>query len=322
MQPTLVLSAPHAGILTINGRFAGEISSDYPLLRPVGSQGAVYLDYRPLSGACRSMARKLVFSGGEPMQESVEAAEDLNVIIWPGGTVEIELTPQAREAAPHHFQLAGRNFTLDAGVLYCEGQRLASLPEDAQTPEYRPVSGGIALIGRCRGGQYLLTLDDGLQRQTGFLRAHQLEVEADGRIRAVVGADDLVGHATLESWKLTHEGLMLLGSEPAWANGQPAWPSTPGETVRAMVEAALAGLDAEAEGYLAPGLRSRGIPAALRDRCSLCVEMKYAPPDCRPCVGLLQLMGDRLARVQALYYRASASGGPQGPWQIDELEHM
>ena len=100
MQPTLVLSAPHAGILTINGRFAGEISSDYPLLRPVGSQGAVYLDYRPLSGACRSMARKLVFSGGEPMQESVEAAEDLNVIIWPGGTVEIEFTPQARDAAP------------------------------------------------------------------------------------------------------------------------------------------------------------------------------------------------------------------------------
>ena len=51
MQPTLVLSAPHPGMVYIDGRFAGEVSDEHPLLRPVGVQGPVYLEYRPLSNS-------------------------------------------------------------------------------------------------------------------------------------------------------------------------------------------------------------------------------------------------------------------------------
>lgn len=320
MQPTLVLTAPHAGILYINGRFAGEVEKEYPLLRPVGSRGAVYLDYRPLSENCHAMARKIVFSGGEPLPESVEQAENLNIIVWQGGAVEMELLPDEEKAAPLRFSLSGHDFLLDAGELSCDGRRIAALPRDAQPPEFRALATGNALLGACGSGQYLCTLSDDFSRQTGFLRARQIDTEADGRIRAVVAPEDLVGHATLESWKLTAEGLMLLGSESAWADGQPQWPTTPERTVRAMVEAALAGLDGEAEGYLSPALRRQGIADRLRESCDLCVEMKYAPPDPRPCVGRLQLLGERLARVHPLYFRASPSGGPQGPWLIEELE--
>lgn len=320
MQPTLVLSAPHAGILYINGRFAGEVSGDAPLMRPVSSRGAVYLDYRPLSSRCEGMARRIVFSGGAPMQESVEDAEDINVIVWAGGTVEIELAAKEKPAEAQRFSAAGHLFALEGDALLCDGRRIANLPAGALLPEYRSISGGAALTGICSGGRYLLTLDESFSRSTGFLRANQLEMEADGRIRAIVGAGDLVGHATLESWKMTPDGLMLLGSEPAWANGQPQWPAAPAATVRAMAEAALAELDGEAEGYLSPALRGQGIPAALRARCDLCIEMKYAPPDPRPCVALLRLQGDRLAHAAPLYYRASPSGGPQGPWQIEALE--
>jgi len=319
MQPILALSASHPGILYLNGSFAGELSADIPLMRPIGGQGAVYLDYRPLSNACRSMARRLVFSGGEPLAESVEANDNLNVIIWPGGTVEIELSPEAHAAESQSFEFAGHRFTLEAHKLLCDGHLLGRLPEGAQLPECRALPEGTALLGRCSGGTYLLTCDPACMHQSGFLQAQQLELENDGRIRAVVAPGDLVGHARLESWRLTPEGLLLLSSEPVWANAAPRWPKTPEETVCAALEAAMAGLDDEAERYLSPALRTKLTPAEMRSMGDLCIRMKYTHPGARPCVGTLKLEGGRLARVIPLYYKASPSGGAQGPWQIDEF---
>ncbi len=321
MLPTLILSAPHAGILYINGRFAGEVGPEEALMRPVNPRGAVYLDYRPLDESCRGMARRLVFSGGEPMAASAEEAEGADIVLWPGGAVEIELSPEPRRGEARHFQAAGRALTLESdGRLLCEGRQLALLPPGAQQPEYRALSGGAAFLGLCEGGRYLLTADAELRTQTGLLRARQIDIEPGGNIRAVAARDDQVGHATLESWQLLPEGLRLLASEPAWADGAPRWPQTASETARAAVEAALAGLDGEAEGYLSPALRARAPLRGIREKCDLCVGMKYAAPDPRPCVGLLRLEAANLARVRPMYYRVSPSGGLQGAYQIEELE--
>ena len=321
MQPTLILRAPQPGLIYINGRFAGEAGADDPLIRPVQPRGAVYLEYRPLTSAYPSMARKLVFSGGEPMLRSVEEAEGVDIVLWPGGEVELELTPQPRQSASRHFQTAGHSFSLEAdGRLSCDGRPLAALPPGAGIPEYRLLSVGAALLGACEGGSYLLTTDSDFQTQTGLLRAQRIDPEPDGRIRAVNSRADLVGHATLETWRLTSEGLTLISSEAAWADGAPRWPKTAAETARAAVEAALAGLDGEAEGYLSESLRAASPLRSIRESCDLCVEMRYAPPDPRPCVGLLALLGENLARVRPLYYRAAASSGPQGPYRIEEIE--
>lgn len=324
MQPTLIISASISGILYLNGHFAGEIDPDVPLVRPVGSRGALYLDFRPFTNDCLSMTRRLVFSGGAPLAESVENSENLNLILWPNAIAELELTPERRSSSPTHFQLAGRNFTLDSErlELSCDGQRLTTLPEGAVQPEYHPLSTGAAFIGRCLNGKYMFTTDAALQARTGFLLARELDIESDERIRAVTALDDLVGHATLETWRLTPNGLTLLSSEPAWANGAPRWPVTPAETARAAVEAVLAGLDAEAEGYLTPALRSQFPLASFRESCDLCVDMKYAPPDPRPCVGLLKLEGARMARVSPLYFHVLPTGGPQGPWQLERIERI
>ena len=321
MQPTLILRAPHPGLISINGRFAGEAGPDDPLIRPVQPRGAVYLEYRPLVSGCRSMARKLVFSGGEPMLRSMEEAEGVDIVIWPGGEVELELTPRSGRGEARRFQAAGRSFSLESdGRLTCEGRALAALPPGAEVPEYRSLPGGAALLGGCEGGRYLLTADPDFRAQTGLLRAQRIDIEADGRIRAVSGRSDLVGHGTLEIWRLAPEGLTLVSSDTAWADGAPRWPKTAAETARAAVEAALAGLDGEAEGYLTEALRDRNPLGGIRDRCDLCVEMRYAPPDPRPCVGLLTLLGENLARVRPLYYRASPTGGLQGPHRIEEFE--
>ncbi len=321
MQPTLVLSAAHPGILYINGRFAGELSPTLPLFRPTAPQGALYLEFKPLNNRCEALARRLVFSSGTPMQASVEEAENLNVVLWPGNVTEIEFAPPEHTEPTRSIQLGGRSFLLEpGGRLLCDGRDLGVLPEGASLPELASVPHGAALTGNCAEGRYLLTCDENFERRTGFLHARQLDVEPDGRVRAIAAPGDLVGHATLENWRLTSEGLSLISSEPAWAQGAPRWPGTPEETVRCAVEAALEGLEAEAEGYLSPALRSRNPLQGIRERCDLCVEMKYAPPEGRSCVGLFSMLGVNLAQVHPLCYRTSPSGGPQGPYLIEALE--
>ena len=318
MQPTLILRAPHPGILYINGRFAGELGPEDALIRPVNPRGAVYLDYRPLGPACHGMARKLVFSGGEPMARSAEEAEGIDVVLWPVGAVEIELTPEPRWGEALRFRAAGHALTLEPdGRLLCEGRELARLPPGARQPEYRALQGGAALIGLCEGGSYLLTADAELRAQTGLLRAKRIDIDPDGGIRALAAREDLAGHATLERWRLLPEGLKLVSAESAWADGAPRRPHSAAEAVIAAVEAALAGLDEEAEGYLGPELRERAPLAGIRERCDLCVEMRYAAPDARPCVGLLKLEAGNLARVRPLYYRVAQTGES---YRIEELE--
>lgn len=321
MQPMLAITASHPGILYINGHFAGELSPQQPLLRPAQAYGPVYLDYRPLEDNCRAMARRIVFSGGIPLAESAEEAAGTSIVIWPGNVTEIELTPPVESSPALHFSLMGRSFQLERqpGRLLCEGRRLAALPEGAEVPALCSLPAGIALSGKCKGGAYLLTCDGDFRSATGFLQASRIDTEPDGRIRALVMQDDIVGHASLEIWRLTENGLVLLSSEPVWAHGSPQWPQTAVQAARAAVEAALAGLYSEAEGYLTPSLRPGFPMEEIRQRCDLCVEMKYVPPDARPSVGLLRMDG-AIARVEPMYFHAVPSGGPQGPFQIDCVE--
>lgn len=323
MQPTLAVNAAQPGILYINGHFAGEVCPDVPLIRPVGSRGALYLDYRPLSNTHLPVTRKLVFSGGKPLPDSVEEAENLNVILWPGHIAEVEILPQAANLPQQAFHLNGRSFILDRKTMHLmlDGRRLTTLPEGAEIPELHVLPSGIILTGSCAGGKYLLSMDSGFQTQTGFLTATRLDIEADGQIRAVTSSSDFAGHAVLENWRLTPEGLMLISSESAWANGVPHLPQSPKETARAAVEAVLAGLDSEAERYLSPALRNQMPLRGIRDKCDLCVEMKYAPPGARPCVGLLRLEGERLGCVSPLYFQAVPSNEPQLPYRIEAFEY-
>jgi len=324
MQPILAITAAHPGLLYINGQFSGEVGEE-ALLRPVAARGAVYLEYRPFPEGLGPTAQRMVFSGGLPLEESIEGCELLRALLWPGGLCEIELLPQ-RLGPPGRssFSAAGRALELEhrphETLLYCSGRRVCSLLPDISVPEYRPMQGGAALMGSCADGMYLLALDHDLSTETGFLCAQQIETGPGDRIRALSAKNDLVGHAMMEEWQLTPDGLALVSAEAVWANGAPDWPQTPAETARAAVEAALAGLDVECEGYLTPALRSRTPFAGIQSRCDLCVEMKFAAPDARPAVGLLRLKGSSLAVVDPLYFRTVPSGGVQGPYQLSEVE--
>lgn len=321
MQPMLAITARQEGLLYINGGFSGELGPERALFRPTNPFGAVYLDYRPLTDVHRPMARRLVLSGGSVLRESVENAAGVNLVLWPGGIIELELEPEPWELSRQLFTLDGKQFMLEGSVeprLYCDGELLGTLPTGATRPELHSLRETSLLMGKCQGGMYLMTLDREMRAATGFLMAQRITLEAGDQVISLLEPGDLLGHAAQERWLLSKGGLTLLASEAVWADGAPRLPRTPEDTAIAAVEACLAGLMDEAESYLAPALLGNHPLDGLAETCDLCVPMKYATPGARSCVGLLQLEGASMARVHPLYFHAIPSGGPT-PYLLDDL---
>ena len=321
MQPTIICTAATAGMIYLNGRFAGETAPEQPLFAPVAPWGAVYLEYRPLSGEGGGVARRLVFSGGAPLAESLAGGEGLSCVVWPGGAVEAELSVPRRSM--ESFALEGMPCAILRGketVLALNGAEI-EVPRGALPPRLLRLPGAAALLGDIEGGgQYLAVLDTGLTQPRGLTVADAIEPADGGLFSAIASLGDSVGHGRLEQWLADGGGLTLLSSQSAWIQGAPRWPDTAEGTAIAAVEAALAGLGDEAEGYLSPALAALHPLDAIGEICEVCVPMKYAAPDARPCVGLLKAENECLATVRPLYYRAEPVGGPQGTWQLTAIE--
>ena len=320
MQPTIICTAPTPGMLYINGRFAGELSPDVPLCAPVSPQGPVYLEYRPLTGDEPPITRKCVFSGGQPMPESLAEAEGLSCVEWPGGALEIEFFPLER--SEEEFLLDGVACRMIRGRdtrLRIGGTEVA-LPEGARAPRLERRGEAALLTGEIEGGgQYLAALAPGLSGEAGTLIADRIDGIGNGGINALISLGDSVGHGRLEQWVLEGGMLRRVSSESVWMEGGPRWPQTPDAAMRAAVEAVLAGLPGEADGYLTPALAAAAPLADVAEICDVCVPMKFPLPDGHPCVGLLRAENGHLARVRPLYYRAVRTGGLQGPWQIEAV---
>ena len=321
MQPILSISAPAAGMVYINGRFAGEASAEAPLVMPVCAWGALYLEFRPLETGWASFARRLTLSDGRVLAQGL--ARDIYAVEWPGGVTEAELVPP-RNVFPAHRQVR-----FDQGVSFAliedEQPRLEvfglqiPLPEGAQLPELIRRDEQFFFVGDADSGRYLAAVSGSGPRLLGVITGAKIEVEG-GLVRVIVPQGDLVGHAQLETWRATENALVREECESIWESGAPRWPQTAEESAIAALEAAFAGRDSETEGYLAPQfggiLRLRD---CIRD-FSGCTALKYPLADGRAAVGLLHSLAPNFAHVVPLYYRAAMTGGAQGPWQIESLE--
>ncbi len=291
MQPTLAVSAPVAGVVYLNGRFAGECAADAPLFFPAAPRGAHYLEYRPLERGAVPLARRLVLAEGRPMA----APEDVFCVCWPGGVVEVKLaceeTPRVRWGN-------------------------AELPPGAGKPEEEaPLEGGTLLLGRFGAQRYAATLDaEGTLN--GFVRFDALRGREGDNLLCLTDRGDAVGHALLEHWQASGAGFRLLSSENAWAHGAPRWPQSEEGTALAACEAALLGLSGEADGYLAPEKRGQNFVGTLISGANACGKVKYAPPDAHGAVALFFPIDERLTQVRCARFRGVPAGGTQGPWQI------
>ena len=284
MQPTIICTAPVPGMIYLNGRFAGEASRERPLFAPVAPGGAAYLEYRPLTGG-GALARRCVFSDGAPLAESLENADGLSCVAWPGGVLEVEFAPVS--SSVERFAVEGVPCAIDRGerTALTFGGLTQIVPDGAQPPRLLREKDAAALLGEAAGGgQYLVALSPGLDAPLGILSADRIDPAGGGMFSAITALGDSVGHGRLEQWLLDGSGLHLASVESVWSAGAPAWPQTAEATMIAAVEAALAGLPGE-----------------------------------RPCVGLLKAENAHLAAVRPLYYRAEPAAGLQGPWQITWL---
>ena len=321
LQPTIICTSPVPGMLYLNGRFAGEVSRQCPLCAPVSPWGPAYLEYRPLAGPWAGIARRCVFSGGAPLADSLAEADGLYGVAWPGGALELEFRPfgESRE----DFALEG----IPCAMLRGEETALAlngleiPLPEGAEPPRLLRLPGAAALLGDIEGGgQYLAALAGDMSAAFGTIEAERIEPAGGGLFTAIVALGDRVGHGRLEQWLVDGNGLNRASSESVWASGAPRWPQTAEEAMIAAVEAALAGLHAEAEGYMTPALAAGQPLREVGAICDVCAPMKYGAPGPLPGVALLRAENGHLATARPLYYRAEEGGGAQGPWRITRIE--
>ena len=320
MQPTIICLVPAAGMIYLNGRFAGEAAPERPLFAPVCPSGALYVEYRPLEGDWDGLARRLVLSGGAPLAQSLAEAEGLRCVAWPGGALELAFAPGRRTV--ERFLLDGLPCAITRGpatALELNGVPV-SLPEGAGVPTLLRLDGAAALLGETEGGgRYLAALAADLSAQTGLVTADAIEPADGGLFSAFAALGDTVGHARLEQWLVDGDGPRCVSCESAWAEGGPRWPDTAEGAMIAAVEAALADLPGEAEGYLSPALAEKRPLARVAEACDLCVPMKYPAPDPRRCVALVKQLNPRLASVRPLCYRAEPTETPQGKWMVTEI---
>lgn len=316
MQPTLVITAPIEGMVSINGRFTGEIRPDVPLLTPVSPFGPVWLEFHPLAAGYLPLARKIVFSGGIPLADSAE--KDVFLTLWPGNISEIELSPEplpdfrmetcTPSGVPCRI-FRGRNALLEIGSTY------VPLPRDAEITCLHRTGDAAALTGTADGGQFLIALSADLSRQTGFLSADSIDPESPGIFRAMEFFSDTAGRGKLERWRLDASGLTLVSSGMIWENGVPNSPATPEAAALAAVEAALLKRMDEAESYFMPGMELPSLLENIPELGALCLPMKYGQP-ASPAVALLQPESENFARVIPMYYRAAQLGNE---WRLTDL---
>jgi hypothetical protein len=320
MQPVAVISCRVPGMVYLNGRFAGECAGDAPLILPVGPRGPLYVEHKPFARGYAGQAHRVAFAGGALVAESVP--EGLFAVKWPGNVAELELSPAALARSESEFASMDG---LPVAILRGEGTvlrvagRTVELPAGAGLPDARWALGEeVCFLGQAGATRYLACFSAGEFAPMGSVVADDIEIEG-GRVRALIRLGDTVGHARIETWEARDGRLELADAEHAWAAGTPKWPGSAEDTARAALEAALLGLDDEAEGYLAPRLRGQNLVAARAAGYDACVLLKYALPDSRRAVGLLKKESPRCAAVEPVFYEISPMGGPQSAWAIEAL---
>lgn len=322
MQIIAVVSSPVEGMVYINGRFAGETGPELPLILPVNPHGALYIELHPFARRWRAGSHRFRFVGGEIETESV--SDSYCIMLWPGGVCEIALTPLP--ALPQESEFAtvdGLPVALIRGEasLLRVGQSAVALPDGAALPHTHLTLNGVEIyMGAAGDKTYLAAFASADMRPLDAVTADRIERDEGDVFRAFTAMNDTVGHARMDVYAPSADALRLTAAEYMWAEGAPRWPETSADAALAALEAGFLGLSAEADGYLVHQLRGKKTVENVISRYEAAVPLQYAAPDALPGVGLVRRIAPRVARVDALRFRAVPGGGAQGLWLIESMQ--
>ena len=287
----LLIQSHTPGLLTVNGQFCGRVD-DSPHTYITHADDRGYLSFLPLTDGFMPLSREIELRA----HQLLPPAEGLYALQWPDGICQLELrpTPFPAPAAP------------------------PLIPADAQDVMQRTIQDDRVLYSFRTGDGAMVYLC----RQDGQiidrLHADRLTWDTPDILQAFASEQDVVGHASLCTYRLTPDGFRLLSRQNVWADGAPHWPATPLQTLRAYLDALRIGADAEAAHYLAAPDRHSAL--GTFDRV---VELRF-PPRCADeqlplALGVLTIVSPTLARVQAVCARTRAVTHAQGAHQLEEI---
>ena len=317
MQTIAVFTAPTGGVISINGRFAGETGPDSPLIMPVTPNGTLYVEFNPFSRRYRPIAYKFHTSSGEFDIENTSDA--CYMMLWPDGICEFSLTPPAAYPPESEYSmLDDRPVALlrgEASILRVGRQSLA-LSTGAQLPDTKiHINGAEIYMGKCSEGQYAAAFSAHTLQPISSITAGKIEFE-NNTLRAATDLNDTAGHTLIEIYTPTETALNLTSAEYMWTNAAQITPDSPEKTALAAVQAAMLGLHDEADSYLAPSLSQSNILSEIARDFDTVLPMKYIIPK-QPAIALVKKQTDRAAKIVALAYHAIPTGNT---WQLTRLE--
>lgn len=327
MQPMLMITSRHEGIVHINGAFSGEVRPDAPIFRPISAYGAVYIEFSPLKPGILSIARRIALSAGKPVEASFEEMTGLSAIAWPFGITEIELLPEKiyRDFSETRIVAgAGRAIRLlrsgaKARVeIDAAGRTYAyALPDGAEEPTFADSEGLILLSGNAGSKtRYALALLPDASRAVAMLSGQEIAFLGNRRVALAESLGDIAGHIRRTVYALSEDGAREESTEILPNPDRVFQPATPEECAQAAAECAQAGLADECASYFAPGSRMDETANALLSRTAACAPLRFSPPNGKSAIGALKTVCPSLAIASPLYYSAEIVGGA---WRITDL---
>lgn len=310
MQPTTVITSPAAGLAYINGRLAGELAPESPIIMPITPNGTVYIELIPFGRIFRSCAYRLPVKNGMP--DTGNTDNTMKLMLYPNGVIEISLRPPKAFTADSEFTvIEGIPVTLQCGEasLLKAGNGAVALPEGASLPtSHVTLNGNELYSGSIPGGRYLAVFDKDTLAPKGSITADSITAE-NSTVRTETALNDTAGHIRTDVYSIDTGGLSLVSSQTDLPS--PKNPTTAEEAAIATMEALLLGLNEEARQYTAGGI------AAITEGIDTVIPLKYAIPTQLPAIGLVRRLGENCASVEPLYYKAQLSD--DGRWKITDF---
>lgn len=320
MQPMMMLTCRQAGIVRLNGSFAGETRADEALFRPVCAYGAAILEFVPYSDGFLPMARRIAFSAGKPVKASVSETEGISVISWPFGMTEAELRP-SRVCAPdpeiRKISGSGRNmrmfFSEDRAYMEIDAAAKTfsyDLPAGAEMPLVAENDGQTIVSGEIRdGGRYALVLSPEADKLLLSVRGNEIAFLGNRRIAVAEDAGDIAGHVRRTVYFGTGSGYQAEETELLPNPNGTFQPQTPLDCAIMAAEAFMMNRKEEESACFLNGTDMSDSAKEVLSKADSVTALRFPVPDGRPAFAALQREADNFAVAYPVYFTCDMYNG-------------
>lgn len=328
MHPMIMITSLFDGLVSINGAYQGEVRSDAPLFKPVSPYGAVSIEFRPFEPMTLSIAARIAFSNGKPVQGSIQPEACVSITHWPFGITEIALSPSLiHTSAPFIKTLtgAGRTFKFikHAAFSYLETEfqgrvHAHPLPDGAMEPVFAEGDGVLFVSGETEKGlRYAVVLTHTTEHLLLSVEGREITFLPGGKIRVVKSLSDLAGHEKAEIYALKDAQFEIESAEIMNNPGGEFRAVTPAECALCAAESIMLGLEDESSLYLSPAFSLTDETKAIISSCTSARPLRFTPPDGRSAICVMKPLSPSFTEAIPIFFRGEMM---DGMWKIIDMK--